>query len=152
VSVYFDSESHHDTLQIKEQYRNKNYFVVSEPLHDLTDRNYWRKGKYQWFLVLAAITLGLYSYLAIGRMVETEEAVQEGMNVLKDVSAFQWLAFAVYNVVVLVYYHKSVIDSIKSGYNYTLSVLFCMWFRTSDDRNLETTFMINIKELKSENL
>lgn len=151
VRFYFESVSHHDTLQIKEQ-RNKDYFVISKPLLDLTDLNNWRKGGCQWFLVLAAIALSLYSYLAIGRMVETEEAVQEGMNVLKDVSFFQWLAFAVYNVVVLVYYHKSVINSMKSGYKYILSVLFCTWCRTSDKRNLETTFKINIKELKSESL
>jgi len=152
VSIYFESESHNGILQIKEQYRNKNYFVISEPLLDLTDQSNWRKGICQWFLVLAAIILGLYSYLAIGRMVETEEAVQEGMNVLEDVSFSQWLAFAIYNVVVLVYYHESVISIIITGYKYILSVLFCMWCRASDNRNLETTFLINIKELRSENM
>jgi len=152
VSVYFESDSHHDTLQIKEQYRNKNYFVISEPVPDLTDQSNWRKGICQWLLVLSAIILGLYSYLAIGRKVETEEAVQEGMNVLEDVTFFQWLAFAIYNIVVLVYYHKSVINSIITGYKYILSVLFCVWCRASDNSNLETTFKINIKERSGENL
>jgi len=91
-------------------------------------------------LVLGATLLGLNSYLAIGREVETEAAVQEGMEVLKDVIIFQWLAFAAYNIIVLIYYHKSIINNIKSGWYFIRSILLCTWRRASND-DLEATFV-----------
>lgn len=122
-------------------------FKLSAPLNEPTDQNSWRKGLPQWILVLLAITLGLYSHLVIGRKVETEIAVLEGMEVLKDVRFFQWLAFATYNLVLLVYYHQLVIKYIKSGCSFFRSVLF-LWCRTSDN-DLETTFKIDVEVLKS---
>jgi len=138
---YFDTELE-GTLQVKEKYRNRNYFITFKPLHDRTDRNDWRKGKYQLLLVLAAMILGYYSYLAIGRVVETEDAVLEGFSVLKDVSLSQWYAFALYNIVVLVYYHTSVMNSIYTSCSFIHSVLFCKWCRASNNLYLETTFKI----------
>jgi len=134
--IYFKSDV--GVLQI--QGPGERYFVPCEPMKDLTNQNPWREGGYQWFLVVAAIALGIYSYLAIGTKVETEEAVQEGMKVLEDVGYSQWLAFAAYNLIVLIYYHRLLINNIKSGWSVFVSVLFCSWYGASGKLKLETTF------------
>jgi len=137
--MYFKKDKLHDgILLVKEPWRD--YFIKSEPLNDLTDQNSWRKGALQWFFVLADIALGFYSYRTIGTKVETEEAVQEGMKVLKDVNIFQWLAFAAYNLIVVIYYHRLLINNIKSGWHAIISIIFCSWCRRSEDLTLETTF------------
>jgi len=135
-SIYFEEELVDGKLQTKEPY--KNYFVTFEPL--LKKGNSWRIGKCQWFLVLAAIALGGYSYIAIGRKVETEEAVQKGMEVLKAVDFFQWCSFAGYNLIVIVYYHRLLINNIKSVLKGIISFLSCVWCKSSDDLRLESTF------------
>jgi len=149
LSMYFEKERKDDILQVKEQHKDKNYFVASKPLNDLTGQNSWREGT-QWFLVLVASILGLYSYLSIGRMVETAAAVQEGLTVLEDVSFLQWVAFCVYNFVILVYYYQLLINKIKSGCDFILRFITCKWCRTPDFR-LETTFAIEVEVLKSDN-
>jgi len=144
-SIYFQEKSHDASeLQINQEY--KEYFLTYEPICDRTDQNSWRQAKfiytftYQHFLVFAAIILGIYSYLVIGKDIETEAAVQHGLEVLKDVGSFQWLVFAVYNITVLVYYHKPLVNSLKSGWNSILSVIFCKWCTASQDQTMETTF------------
>jgi len=117
----------------------KNYFVPDKPLDDHANQNSWRRGGCQKLLVFGATILGLNCYLAIGGKVETEAAVQEGMEVLKDVIFFQWLAFAAYNIIVLIYYHKSIINNIKSGWDFIRSILSCTWCRASNE-DLEATF------------
>jgi len=135
MSMYFKKQD--GILQTEKAYES--FFVTFEPIPTKND-NSWRKGKYQWFLVLAAIILGIYSYMVIGRKVETEEAVQEGMKVLEDVGFLQWFAFAVYNLIVLVYYNRLLIKNIKSCYRAIVSFLFCAWCGVSDDPKVETTF------------
>jgi len=98
------------------------------------------KLTYQHVLVIAAITTGVYSYLSIGKDIETEVAVQDGLKVLENVGSFERFVFAVYNITVLIYYHKLLVHKFKSGWNYILSVIFCKWCRTSDDQRIETTF------------
>jgi len=152
-SIYFEKSQDNSKLHIKDEY--KDYFLTYEPLCDSTNQNVWRQGgliyirrhgkvififTYQHFLVFAAIILGIYSYLAIGKDIETEVAVQNGMEVLKDVGPIERLVFAVYNIIVLVYYHKSLVNSLRSGWNSILSVIFCKWCRASQDQTMETTF------------
>lgn len=154
-SIYFEEKSKDETkLQIKQVY--KKYFLTFEPTRDCTNQNSWRQGKlivwrhgkltyiftYQHFFVLAAITLGIYSYLAIGKDIETEVAVQNGMEVLEDVGPIERLAFAIYNIIVMLYYHESLINSLKSGWNSILSVIFCKWCKASQDQTMETTFKL----------
>jgi len=136
-TMYF-KDKHDGIQQVNEKW--KHYFVTHKPLDDHVDQNSWRNGAYQLFLVLLAYGLGIYSYLAIGRKVETDAAVQEGIEVLKDVIYFQWVAFALYNVIVLVYYQKSIIHNIKSWSNSIRSFLLCLWCRAPDNDDLEATF------------
>jgi len=148
-SFYFEEKVPDDTkVQIRKEFED--YFLRYEPICDRTNQNAWRQGKLigiftlQHFLVSAAITLGMFSYLFIGKDIETEVAVQNGMKVLTDVGSFELSVFAGYNIIVLVYYHHSFVNSLKSGWNSILSVVFCKWCKTSQDQTMETTFRMRL--------
>jgi len=143
--LYFESERDDDgKLQLRKQY--KDWFVTYEPADDLTNHNAWRQAKFlqtctlQLILVVLAVLLGGYSYLAIARDIETEAAVQDGMEVLKGIGYVDWCLFAAYNIIVLLYFWKSLISTIKSGYNYILFFLYGECCKSIENENLETTF------------
>jgi len=137
----FDND---DKLQIKKQY--KDCFVTHKPLDDITNQNAWMKTKlpcnctYQLLLVIVAVFLGMYSYFTIASDIETDAAVQQGTQVLKAISVFEWVMFALYNVLVLAYYRKWVINSMKSGLSYIRSALCCECCKVLENKDLETTF------------
>jgi len=143
--MYFEDELDEDgRLQVRK--RCKDWFVTYEPVDDITNQNTWRQKKflqlcsYQFCLVVLAILLGGYSYLVIGKDIDTEVAVQDGIKVLTAIGPLSWCVFAAYNIIVLIYYQNWFIGTIKSWYNYVLIVLFCKCCRAYDNQKIETTF------------
>jgi len=142
---YFEETLDEDgKLQTRKQY--KHLYVTHESVDDNTDQNAWMREEfcsnctYQLLLVIVAILLGMCSYLAIAKDIETEVAVQDGIKVLEGVGFFEWFIFAIYNLVVLGYYRKWFISSFKSGLSYIRSALLCECCKLFDNPNLETTF------------
>jgi len=142
--LYFEEKRDKEgKLQIRQQW--KDWYVTYEPADVLTDRNARRQElvairTYKTFLVVIAVLLGVYSYLAIAKDITTEVAVQDGMKVLKVIGPQSWCLFAAYNITVLLYYSNWFISTIKSGYDYILIILFCKCCRAFDNQRLETTF------------
>jgi len=137
---YFEDKIDEDgKLRIRKQY--KDWYVTHEPVDDISDQNASMKEKrFQKCLVIVAVGLAIYVYLAIAKDIETEVAVQDGIKVLKDVRIADWFIFAIYNLVVVVYYRKRLISSLKSWWSYIRSALFCECCRVMDNPSLETTF------------
>jgi len=131
-------------LRLKKQYND--WFVTHMPIDDATDESAWMKKKlfcnctYQLLLVIAAVLLAMYSYRIIASDIETDEAVQQGIQVLKGTGVFEWVIFALYNVLVLTYYSKGVINSMKSGLTFIRSALCCECCKVLENTCLETTF------------
>ena len=89
---YFENEvSDNGKLEVKPKYKNLIY--TEQPVDDESNRNEWRQivvvrgYTLQVFLVGIALISGIYSYLAIAQGIETEVAVQVGLDVLKNVSS-----------------------------------------------------------------
>jgi len=141
---YFENEcDDNGRLIVRSQY---NIFFSSEkPVGNTENLNAWRQNKclcrcsWQMVLVFIALISGIFSYLQIAQGIETEEAVQVGLNVLNDVSLSAWVVFAVYNLVVLIYYWRSCWNSLKSGCR-TFCSMLCRCCRLSTNQVLETAF------------
>jgi len=143
---YF-AKGHDGIMEVKSHY--KNLFIAAQPVEDETDRNAWRQRvfrcgcrcgcTYQMFLVIVALLSGIYSYLSVAQNIDTELAVQEGIDVLKDVSLNAWAGFLVFNLAVLIYYWRVCWDSLISGFC-TLTSMFCNCCASSKNQDLETVF------------
>jgi len=124
---------------------HKNWFVTFEVESQNTrqdvsgEKEIFGKHIWQFMTVLIAALTGCYSYLKIAKDIETEEVVQGGLEALKDVSGLAWGVFAVYNIIVLMYYRRSCFNSIYSGWYFTLNILRCKCCK-SEEQNLETVF------------
>jgi len=141
---YFDEKFDEDgKLQIRKPYKD---WYVTHAVDNITTQNTSMKEKLfhtsssQLFLVIIAVLLGIYAYLAIAKDIETEAAVQDGIEVLKGVGLLEWYLFAVYNLLVLAYYRKIFVSSIKSFWGCIRSALFFECCTVLDNPSLETTF------------
>jgi len=152
---YFD-EDEDGKLKPKADAHCEGWYVTFVPADGHENPNAWRQYKFfnisfccvskrfyitwQMLLVIIAIITGVYSYLYIARDIETQVAVQEGVKVLEDVTLEACIAFAIYNIVVLIYYWRSCWNSIVSGLYYTIFALRCGCLRASENTCLETVF------------
>lgn len=140
---YFENVSDNGKLKVKPEY--KNLFFTERPVDDESNHNDWRQNvvvrdcTLQVFLVVIALVSGIYSYLAIAQGIETEVAVQVGLDVLKNVSSVAWAVFVVFNLVVLIYYCRSCLDTLISGFRFLTSLL-SRCCATPRNVNLETAF------------
>lgn len=140
---YFENERHDGKLTVKPQYTN--LFITEQPVENETDRNAWRQSvclcgcTFQMLLVIIALFSGIYSYFSVAQDIDTEVAVQVGLDVLTDVSVSAWLGFIIFNLVVLVYYWRACWDSLISGFRGLISML-CICCASPKNQNLETVF------------
>jgi len=95
----------------------------------------------QMVLVAIAICSGLASYFGIARNISTEEAVEDGVDTLKTIQTKYWIAFGVYNLVVVIYYWKTLVSSFGSVMSQVAGLLTCVCFRMKKSNvPLETAF------------
>jgi len=141
---YFENEvSDNCKLKIKPEYNN--LFFTEQPVDDDSKHNDWRQivvvhgFTLQALLVGIALVSGIYSYLKVAQGIETEVAVQVGLDVLQNVSSTAWAVFGVFNLVVLIYYIRSCLNSLISG-SRTLTSMICSCCASPRNFNLETAF------------
>jgi len=143
---FVEKKDEESKVRLRDNNELKEWFVTFSPPEDSKNQDLWMKTELfhkislQMLFVVVAVVTGIYCYLSIAQNIETRVAVQEGLSVLNPVSGLNWCVFALYNIVLLIYYGSSFWGSISSGWHYTLSALRCTCFRASDNNSLETAF------------